>query len=245
MGREVYFNSFTSNSRGVCILISTSVAYKVIRSRKDNMGNMLILDLELEGKRFTLVDIYGPNEDSPGFFLKIQEIIDEHVIICGDFNLVQNQELDTYNYINVNNPNAKESVVNLKEELNLIDPFREIYENSKQYTRRKQNPRGEHSAILLTFIKLPFPIKTFVLSIFKWPLKAGFTRKKTFIQSSRPVTTCLKGFTYITEISLKLASFWKHITGRIYGSFSHLWLDILICKITDQFQGSYRQVSVN
>ena len=33
----------------------------------------------------------------------------------------------------------------------------------------------EHSAILLTFIKLPFSIKTFILSIFKWPLKTGFT----------------------------------------------------------------------
>ena len=33
----------------------------------------------------------------------------------------------------------------------------------------------EHSAILLTFIKLPFSIKTFVLSIFKWPLMTGFT----------------------------------------------------------------------
>ena len=35
--------------------------------------------------------------------------------------------------------------------------------------------QGEHSAILLTFIKLPFFIKTFVFSIFKWPLKTGFT----------------------------------------------------------------------
>ena len=35
--------------------------------------------------------------------------------------------------------------------------------------------QGEHSAILLTFIKLPFSIKSFVLSIFKWPLKTGFT----------------------------------------------------------------------
>ena len=91
-----------------------------------------------------MINIYGPTEDSPGFFLKIQEIIEEydneHVIMCGDFNLVQNQELDTYNYINVNNPNAKESVVNLKEELNLIDPFREIYEYSRQYTWRKRNP---------------------------------------------------------------------------------------------------------
>ena len=35
--------------------------------------------------------------------------------------------------------------------------------------------QGEHSAILLTFIKLPFVINTFVLSIFEWPLKTGST----------------------------------------------------------------------
>ena len=33
----------------------------------------------------------------------------------------------------------------------------------------------EHSAILSTFKKLPFVIKIFVLSIFEWPLKKGFT----------------------------------------------------------------------
>ena len=33
----------------------------------------------------------------------------------------------------------------------------------------------EHSAILLTFIKLPFVFKTFVLSIFEWSLKTVFT----------------------------------------------------------------------
>ena len=44
----------------------------------------------------------------------------------------------------------------------------------QKYCRMLQ---GEHSAILLTFIKckLPFAIKTFVLSIFEWPLKTGFT----------------------------------------------------------------------
>ena len=34
---------------------------------------------------------------------------------------------------------------------------------------------GEHSAILSTFIKLPFVIKIFVLSIFEWPFCTGFT----------------------------------------------------------------------
>ena len=35
--------------------------------------------------------------------------------------------------------------------------------------------KGEHSAILLTFIKLPFVIKTFVLSIVEWLFYTGFT----------------------------------------------------------------------
>ena len=35
----------------------------------------------------------------------------------------------------------------------------------------------EHSAILSTFIKLPFVIKTFVLSIFEWPFYTGYNIK--------------------------------------------------------------------
>ena len=35
--------------------------------------------------------------------------------------------------------------------------------------------QGEHSAILLTFLKLPFVIKIFVLSIYEWPFYTDFT----------------------------------------------------------------------
>ena len=35
--------------------------------------------------------------------------------------------------------------------------------------------KSVHSAILSTFIKLPFVVKIFVLSIFEWSLKTGFT----------------------------------------------------------------------
>ena len=38
-----------------------------------------------------------------------------------------------------------------------------------------QNAPKEHSAIFSTFIKLPFMFKDIGLSIFEWPLKAGFT----------------------------------------------------------------------
>ena len=38
-----------------------------------------------------------------------------------------------------------------------------------------QNAPMEHSAVLLTCIKIPNGFQTFVLSIFEWPLKTGFT----------------------------------------------------------------------
>ena len=41
----------------------------------------------------------------------------------------------------------------------------------QKYCRMLQ---GEHSAILLTLIKLPFVIKIFVLSNFAWPFYTGF-----------------------------------------------------------------------
>ena len=42
----------------------------------------------------------------------------------------------------------------------------------QRYCRMLQ---GEHSAIPLTFIRLPFVIKIFVMSILEWKLYTGFT----------------------------------------------------------------------
>ena len=47
-----------------------------------------------------------------------------------------------------------------------------LFNAGQKYCRMLQS---EHSAILLTLVKLPFVIKIFVLSIFEWPLKTGFT----------------------------------------------------------------------
>ena len=46
-----------------------------------------------------------------------------------------------------------------------------------------QNAPREHSAILPIFIKLPFVVKTFVLSSFEWPLRTGFTVRKSIVLS--------------------------------------------------------------
>ena len=90
---------------------------------------------------FFFLNLCGP---SPEFYRKIADIIEkfenETCILCGDFNLVQDQEMDMSNYLHINNPKAKECVLNLKEDFNLVDTFRELKGNEKRYTWRKNNP---------------------------------------------------------------------------------------------------------
>ena len=59
----------------------------------------------------------------------------------------------------------------LKHRPNIGFQDRLLLNAGQKYCRMLQR---EHSAILLTFIKLPFVLKTFVLSIFEWLLQTGF-----------------------------------------------------------------------
>ena len=52
-------------------------------------------------------------------------------------------------------------------------------------------PKGGHSAILSTFIKLPFVIKIFVLSVFEWPSYTGSTVYVAPSLSPSLPSTCL------------------------------------------------------
>ena len=141
---DCIFNSFSSNQRGVAILINKNFEYKIIKTKNDDHGNLLAIDIEIEHKKITLINLYGPNNDSPEFFNKVSDIIEnfnnQTVIIAGDYNLVQNQSLDTHNYRNINNPKAKDKVLDLMDMYNLNDPFRELYPEIKRYTWRKPNP---------------------------------------------------------------------------------------------------------
>lgn len=144
-GYECYFNSYKSNSRGVAILINNNFEIKIKKEKKDLTGNILALDIELDYTNITLINIYGPNEDNPVFYDTISEIIDnfgnDHIILCGDFNLVLNPVLDyDVNYRQINNPKAREKVLEHIETYGLVDIFREHHEDIKRYTWRKHNP---------------------------------------------------------------------------------------------------------
>ena len=115
-----------------------------MKEKKDLNGNFLILDISIDKERLTLVTLYGPNTDSPIFYSEIMSIIEdfgnENYLICGDFNLVLYPHIDCFNYQHVNNPNARDKLLDIIDQYCLIDPFRELFPTLRRYTWRRKNP---------------------------------------------------------------------------------------------------------
>ena len=113
-------------------------------------------------KSITLINIYGPNRDNPDFYSRINQKIEEldltNIIWAGDWNLVLNPYLDYHNYRHINNPKAQEKVIEVMNEKELVDIWREMNPEMLKYTWRKTRPlqQGRLDFFLLSDTLLPF-----------------------------------------------------------------------------------------
>ena len=143
-GFDCFFSSFSSNSRGVSILFNNNFEYEVLKEKRDLNGNYLALDVVIDKQKLTLLSLYGPNMDNPDFYDQIMNIIEdfgnERYLLCGDFNLVLCPHIDCYNYLHVNNPNARDKLIEIVDQCSLVDPFRELFPDLQRYTWRKKTP---------------------------------------------------------------------------------------------------------
>ena len=118
-GFEIFLSPGKSNARGTAILFNNNFEYAILHQHRDEDGNLLILEINAFNKYdFMLVNIYGPNRDTPNFYWSISDHLSafngEFIIMAGDFNLVQEPVLDYFNYNNVNNPEARKALLSLK-----------------------------------------------------------------------------------------------------------------------------------
>lgn len=134
----------TSNSRGVAILFNKNFEYNIIDTILDPRGNYVAIKLRMFETDISLISMYGPNIDDPAFYDKIGDILNDFdtpsIILCGDWNTVQNQNLDTKHYMRDNNVRARDRVNRLKEEYELVDPWRVNNPNKRQFTWFQRNP---------------------------------------------------------------------------------------------------------
>lgn len=110
----------------------------------DPDGRFIFLEVLINDKEILIGNIYAPNEDTPNFFENIQNhLISANmpsIILAGDFNLVMDNILDTFNYQRENNTLARKQLVQLMNTLDLEDIFRVLHPNKKVFTWSRRNP---------------------------------------------------------------------------------------------------------
>ena len=141
---DVYLNGGKTNSRGVAILWNNNFEYEILSCNKDKNGNYLNLLMKLSSMKINLVTLYGPNNDSPTFFEEISKLLEntnaDYNILCGDFNVALDNEIDTFNYRHVNIPRARRAIIDLMRQYDLSDIYRDLHPDTKRFTWRRWNP---------------------------------------------------------------------------------------------------------
>ena len=144
-GESAFFSSFSSNSRGVGILIRNTVSFKVLSLFSDPEGRFLILKGVFNDLNMTLVNVYAPNQDDPDFLLRVFTEIDKinspFLIVGGDFNSVLGPLDYQGSRLHHSNKKNRELLSIIIEEYGLVDVWRHFHPNLRQYTRHQKTPR--------------------------------------------------------------------------------------------------------
>ena len=89
-GGGIYFAHGEFNARGVAILIPKSLnelfVYK--SGLKDNNGRFLLINCEIEGNPYTIINIYSPTKDNIPAQINFLELIKDKLDEYGDRNIL-------------------------------------------------------------------------------------------------------------------------------------------------------------
>ena len=100
--------------------------FTVHDSKIDPNGRYIILDISIFEQKLTFVSLYGYNSDEPEMFNEIMSHIaafsNTSYLLCGDWNVVQDNSIDTYNIIHARNQNSRKKIEEMKETFELLDP---------------------------------------------------------------------------------------------------------------------------
>ena len=138
-GYSAFFSGNTSNSEGVGILISPSIQKPDIISHQEIIpGRLQALEVVIENRSLTLINIYGPNKDNTYIFDKLKTYVQENsekfFIIAGDFNTILDVNKDKNRGLKNTHSKCRQLLEDIITENDLIDIWRVQHPEKRQYT---------------------------------------------------------------------------------------------------------------
>ena len=142
-GFDCVFNSYDRAAHGVSIMFNQNFQFEIKDVVKDNLGRFIIVHLKLEQEDIVIANIYGPNNDDSIFFHNLFQQLDKFIqyplVLAGDTNICL-QEIDKKGGrpFYLSHRQARTSLLEHMETFNLVDVWRCIHSNTKQYTWRQR-----------------------------------------------------------------------------------------------------------
>uniref|UniRef100_H2MR45 Reverse transcriptase domain-containing protein n=1 Tax=Oryzias latipes TaxID=8090 RepID=H2MR45_ORYLA len=152
---QAHYASFSSNSRGVAVLIHKSVPFVLETCKKDPEGRYILLHGTIQDVHLTMMNIYAPSPPLSSFWTKIASELAEYkcglTLLGGDFNCVLDNNLDRSPIPTDGRCNLGATLAKMLEEFNLVDARMSINPSSKDFTFYS-NPHNSYSRIDLFFL---------------------------------------------------------------------------------------------
>lgn len=136
---NLFFSSYKSgHRRGVAILISSKLNFEKVSEMGDKEGRFILVKGKIDGNLITLLNVYAPPESDISFFQRIINIMvteTEGLLICGgDLNIHLQPKLDSSSRKTYDRKSPYIKVNALFEEVGLIDIWRDLFPNRRDYT---------------------------------------------------------------------------------------------------------------
>jgi exonuclease III len=141
------------------LIIRVLIIHNTVR---DTEGNFILLDVEHFSKRYTIGSVYGCNtNEGINMYDNLQTAIlglkNESIVLGGDWNASfacspVNENIDVLNMANIPSFRRSNRISELCLALNLTDPYRILYPNTREYTFIPSGDRQHNRSRLDFFI---------------------------------------------------------------------------------------------
>ena len=127
---------------------------------------MQALEIIINGKELTIINIYGPNNDDVSLFNKLKDYIneneDKNFLLGGDFNTVLDTNIDKHNGKNDTHKQCRTKINHIIDTYNLIDIWREKHFGLREYTWHSSHRPPIFCR--LDYFLVPENVRNFVIS---------------------------------------------------------------------------------
>ena len=150
-GEILHSVSDSSHSRGVYIMFNKNLKYKIIDYYHDNLGRFIIVNIEIDGIGFTIVNVYAPNnpQERSKFFAELKSHIDSHalfptrLLFGGDCNSV----ISTVDRVSHKLDGSSTQLNKLVQSLEMYDVWRCTHQTDIEFTYIDPSDKMRNSRI--------------------------------------------------------------------------------------------------